>query len=120
MYCARWAEGAWEEKDKNMKLCKVPDDKLHQNLIKVASSARPSNVFGFSADELRTLCFLASKEDEALHKDGMAAQLLQQYASQFSLDRGFIEVLCIPGQPSRTLTPRRSLDPSALLWARFH
>jgi hypothetical protein len=32
---------------------------------------------------------LASKEDEALHKDETAAQLLNQYASQFSLDQGF-------------------------------
>jgi hypothetical protein len=57
--------------------------------VQIEGYSAQRNNEGFSADELRTLYLLASKEDEAMHKDETAAQLLQQYASQFSLDGGF-------------------------------
>jgi hypothetical protein len=57
--------------------------------VQIEGYSAHRNNEGFSADELRTLYLLASKDNEALHKDEPAAQLLQEYVSQFSLEQGF-------------------------------
>ena len=57
--------------------------------VRIEGYSPQRNSGGFSADELRTLYLLASNESEALQKDKTAASLLQEYVSQFDLERGF-------------------------------
>jgi hypothetical protein len=75
--------------------------------VQIEGYSAQRNNEGFSADELRTLYLLASKEDEAMHKDETAAQLLQQYASQFSLDGGFNSPATCEVYSLETLSPEQ-------------